>query len=479
MSYTKKVYKDSLTFGIGNILSRLIIVFLLPFYTRVLSVEDFGIFSLLLIYFNVVSIVARFGVANVMLKYYVEEKSVEEKRLITGTAVSYLVLINFALLILIMLFSSKVSFFVLKMNQGMLITLFTLNAFLEAIEGNFVSIMTAEGRWKLYAAASLTYAVLVVILSAIGIYCFKSGIAGLSLALLIAKAVMFAISYFGVRDCIKISFRKKYISKYFHLGKHLILASLYFWVINMSDKLFLNYMHTTEDVAILSVANRISSIVQLFVFIPFSMIWNQMSIRIYSENDAGKIYGRIFSHLLFLLSVISLTVILFSREIVLILTTKAYANAWIPSAVMTIGMSLYTLYYFYSFYPTVIEKTGILSWLSFVAMIINVLSNYFIVKAFGFYGASLTNLFTYLFLFVGIYVYINKKLLIEYPRKKIALIVAVFCFASLFSVLPTKYILLKVATYAAAVFLSVKIVGGVKMIWRQLEKIKKKTDRSE
>ncbi|MDD3802881.1 MAG: oligosaccharide flippase family protein [bacterium] len=460
MSYLRKAYKDSITFGLGNIISRFIIVLLLPFYTRVLSIQDFGIFSLLLIYFNVVSIIARFGVANIMLKYYIEEKDREEQKRVAGSALTYLSAINAIIFVLVVLFSKSISSLILRDDYSFLIILFTMNAFFEAIEGNFVSIMTAESRWKAYAFAAISYAVSLVLFSVVSIYGFKSGIGGLSWSLLLAKAIMFTISYIAVRDCINLKPKIIYIRKYFDLGKHLIVSNLCFWVINMSDKIMLNYFRGVEDVAVLSVANRIASIIQLFIYIPFTMVWNQLSIRIYREKDSSKIYGEIFTHLIMVLAAVTLAITIFSKEIVVILTTPAYLKAWLPSAIAALSMSLFTLYYYFTFYSTVVEKTDFISKISIAGMLLNLTLNLIMVYFLGIMGAAFTGLVTYAFMFIFIFIYADKALKMKFDIRKIALILMLSSILSVSSIISVHFWWIKALIYIVYATIAYRFFGN-------------------
>ena len=70
----KSLGKDSLIYGFGHILARLVTFFLLPLYTHVFTPEEYGVVSLAYAFMGFTMILYRYGMDTALLKYSVQKK---------------------------------------------------------------------------------------------------------------------------------------------------------------------------------------------------------------------------------------------------------------------------------------------------------------------------------------------------------------------------------------------------------------------
>ncbi|MEE8340930.1 MAG: oligosaccharide flippase family protein, partial [Candidatus Neomarinimicrobiota bacterium] len=63
--------KQSLIYGIGTILTRVVTFLLLPLYTNIFTPEEYGIISLAYAFTGFVMIVYRYGMDSALMKYYI------------------------------------------------------------------------------------------------------------------------------------------------------------------------------------------------------------------------------------------------------------------------------------------------------------------------------------------------------------------------------------------------------------------------
>ena len=62
--------KESMLYGIGHILSRLVSFLLLPIFTNLLTPYDYGIISLIYAFIGVFTVVLHFGLDTSLLRHY-------------------------------------------------------------------------------------------------------------------------------------------------------------------------------------------------------------------------------------------------------------------------------------------------------------------------------------------------------------------------------------------------------------------------
>ena len=75
----KSLGKQSLIYGLGHVVARSVTFLLLPLYTNVFSLEDYGIISLIYAFLGFMNVILHYGLDASLLKYYIPAKSEEKK----------------------------------------------------------------------------------------------------------------------------------------------------------------------------------------------------------------------------------------------------------------------------------------------------------------------------------------------------------------------------------------------------------------
>ena len=85
----RKLFKDSIVYGVSGILSRGISLILVPFYTRVLTPEDYGIVDILTIVGAIVNIVVALEISQGFAIFFSETKLQKEKILFSSSSLIF------------------------------------------------------------------------------------------------------------------------------------------------------------------------------------------------------------------------------------------------------------------------------------------------------------------------------------------------------------------------------------------------------
>ena len=75
--------KQSLIYGIGHVLARLITFLLLPIYTHTFTQDEYGALSLAYAFMGFALILYRYGMDTALMKYSVQKEGSERKKYIT------------------------------------------------------------------------------------------------------------------------------------------------------------------------------------------------------------------------------------------------------------------------------------------------------------------------------------------------------------------------------------------------------------
>ena len=87
----KDLGKQSLIYGIGHVLARLITFLLLPLYTHTFTQDEYGALSLAYAFMGFALIVYRYGMDTALMKFSVQKKGVQRGKYITLIIVTQLI----------------------------------------------------------------------------------------------------------------------------------------------------------------------------------------------------------------------------------------------------------------------------------------------------------------------------------------------------------------------------------------------------
>ena len=88
----KSFFKDSAIYMVPTILMYGTNFFLLPLYTRVLSVANYGALDMLKVFESLALLVVAFGVSQGLARYFIDEESHEKRIAYASTALWFTVL---------------------------------------------------------------------------------------------------------------------------------------------------------------------------------------------------------------------------------------------------------------------------------------------------------------------------------------------------------------------------------------------------
>jgi len=191
------------------------------------------------------------------------------------------------------------------------------------------------------------------------------------------------------REYIKFSFNKKYIKDALFFGIPLIPHALGGWIITGIDRIFINSMVGVAATGIYTVGYQVGMIIGLLAH-SFNLAWAPFLYEKLKENNySTKIKIVKFTYLynigiIFLALALSFIAPYFLKYFVSENFYFSYKYViWIALANAFSGMYLMVVNYI--FY---VKKTYVLAWITFFSAFINIILNYFFIKANGAIGAA-------------------------------------------------------------------------------------------
>jgi len=173
------------------------------------------------------------------------------------------------------------------------------------------------------------------------------------------------------------------------------------------------------DTGIFGLAVRLGNGILMLVVYPFNMAFMQRRFEIVKRDDANIAFTRVFTYFSFVIFFLSLGLSLFSKEILVIMTTPKFYRAATLVPFVVLYCVVFSFRYHFDFGIFWSKKTYYEIYINIVIVIISLASNYFFIKALGLFGAVYAKCLTTTVHTILIYAVANRLYKIEYEFKRV------------------------------------------------------------
>lgn len=404
LEYIKKKYKDipvqaraSLWFMLCGVLQSGMGIITLPLFTRLLSQEQYGLSSTYFAWSDLIIVVCTlrlsYGVFDKGMVKYENKRDKFEACLLGLTTTISLVMTSFFLI-----FHKTVEQF-LGMSFILCFSLFLNQVFAPAM-----LFWTARNKFELqylkFTIVTLSFAVICTAINILSVVClpYDRGLVKI-LSYQIIWGIVYAVIY-TIIFCKGKSFYDKEIWTYaIKFNLPLIPYFLSTIILDKADRIMIREFCGDADVALYSVSYNIA---RLMVIATSSLDatltpWLFMKLK---KNRFGN--SKVVTvYILLFFAAISILFMFFAPELVSLFATEDYKSA------VYIIPPVITSYYFVMVYAIVSkiefynEKTGIISLITIIAALLDIVLNYIFIPIYGYTAAGYTTLASYVFMALG------------------------------------------------------------------------------
>ena len=358
LSHIKTLLKDIFTYGISSILGRLIGIFLTPFYTRVFVPADYGVMSVLNGIVVLVNIIAFLGLDNSTARWYYDTDCVNDRKITINTFGWFALISSSFFGILLYFLAPLFAESVLKDSTTIIyIQLIAISLPITSWSTVAIKVLRYAREPKTVAVISIIGMLLTVALNVLFVLILDYGLLGVYYALIITSLIILIISLYSIRNWItKPKIPKQRLKSMLAFSLPLVPGSIFSWVTNLASVyILLLYMNKTE-VGLYQIGTSIASILML-VINAFQSAFGPYAFSIIEQKNVKKIYALFFEVYVVVMSVILFALILFSKDILVILTTPAYYDAAMVANLLAISFFFSSLLEFSSLGLTIVKKT--------------------------------------------------------------------------------------------------------------------------
>jgi O-antigen/teichoic acid export membrane protein len=418
-------------YGVGNLLVKALGFLMLPFYTHYLGPRDYGILEILDLSMTLFALVLNMGLVPAFLRCYAAAASPEEKRRLVSTGcvfgfisglLTFVAGVGLVRPTTQLLFGAGVPTIYVLISFAALV----LN-YMSTLPRTYLRALEASGAYVTFDSLAL---VALLVLNIFFIAVLKTGLVGVLLSSLIVAALQFlgysawTMSKTGVR------FHRRHLSRMLGFGLPLILANIGLFVLNFSDRFFLQHLRSLDAVGVYAVGYKFGFMMNYLVVQPFFVMWQSRMYAIHSQPEHPAIFRQIFSLYSVGLVYAGLSMSLFGSEAVRLMVAPKFAASQEVIPIVVLSYVFYGLSYYAQLGMLLTDRTKQVGAIGAGTAGLNLVLNYVLISRFGMLGAAWATALSFAFLACISYVCSQRifPLTLGLPRTWAAMITAIMIY---------------------------------------------------
>lgn len=375
----------------ANIINRSAGFILIPVYTHVLTLEEYGLYAIILTVSDLFAIMFGMGFTAAMSRFYFDHSNDESHRnlVVSTTLISYFAIATLILicayplarLIVFIIFGSNdyVNLFVFAF-AGLIFTLL-----FEIVVGYAV---IRKKVWT-YFSMALAKAMLFIACNIVLVVYIRLGVPGIIYATAGSLGVISVFLTILILRHTGLKFSWVLCKRMLLYGLPLIPSSFANAALPVVERHFLNLLAGPSAVGIYSLGHRLASMLQMFIAKPFSEIFFVRRFETLAKGEDQNVFNRILLLFIALMTTCALGLSLFAHEIVNLISPSEYL-AILPSIpILGLCFILSSLNLNIEIGIAYMKKTWAIPLIGLVVLVSSIPANYFLIGRYGILGASL------------------------------------------------------------------------------------------
>lgn len=405
---------QSLIYGTGHILARLITFLLLPLYTNVFSPEEYAVVSLAYLFMGFMVVVLHYGLDAALMKHYVPAGSEERRGYLTNAYASFLIS-SIAFAVLMIILRRLLTVPLLGVYAPKYVVLIGFILMLDILWSVPMLLLRSEEKPLTVIGFSMLNVILSLGLNLLLVLRFRLGVDGVLLSNLWTSTVIFLVTLpVVIRRINPRLLAGGTWKKLMRFGLPFLPSGIFAMVMEMTGRYLLKFMTDMETVGIYSAGYKLGMLM-LLVVMGFNMAWQPFFLRQGGSEDQKQLYRRIASLVLAVLGFVWVFLLLWTSRLVRLPIGDAtfYGREfWSSTAIVPwIAMG----YFFQATYllqlpgPFLTEKSKWVAYTRGIGATATIILNLALIPFFGAMGAAVAMCVSYLIMSGTLY-FVNRRI---------------------------------------------------------------------
>lgn len=394
-----KLLKKFLSFSIGGYIALIIGFFITPIITRMISPEQYGVFSMFTVGVNIFVLICGLGLDQGFVRYFYEENENKRDSLLYS-CIKLPILLVLLVSFFIIVFRKKVSLFLFEEYNFKMIVIFILMILFSLINRFSILIVRMNQKAKLFSLFQIITQISNFIFIILFFKNYGNNYKTLVIAGLLSLVLVTVVSIFTERkNWIYSKEKGKFSSK--ELIKYSLPLSVTMalnWIFSSGDKIVIKYFSTLTELGLYAAAFKIVALLNI-IQIGFTTFWTPVAYEKYEKNKDEKIFfEKIHEYISFFMFLVAV-VLLMGKDLLIIILGPKYSLASDIMPMLTLMPIMYTISETTVLGINFYKKTKYHLYISISVAILNVIGNLLLVPKLGAKGAAISTGLSYVVFF--------------------------------------------------------------------------------
>jgi O-antigen/teichoic acid export membrane protein len=386
MDSIKKSFSQLGVYSIGNIAIKQIGLILLPLYTNVFSVSEYGKLALYEVSGEFLLAFFSLGINDILSRWYWDKKYLQRQKEIFFNVFFSVIVFDLILFSVILLGRNFIG---LAHLNDQLFLFFSISYLLRSFTIYPLLLLRIQLKAKTFVVVNIIYVLTAFSGTLFLILVLGWGLKSIFIAQIIAHALVLIILLPYILSNIEFKLNISLISEILRYSVPLIFSRIGFLIFSLSDRYLLGFITSEFQVGIYSLAAKFASVIRLLLINSFQMGYTHLFFKNMDQDDLESYHLKMFDYLMIILSFCSVALMLFSSDIVRLMTIKPGYEQAIPLIpILTLGFFLYGIYYLFTLIIIKEKKTKSITFIILFSALVNVIWNLVFIPTFSVYGAA-------------------------------------------------------------------------------------------
>ena len=396
MDKYKRLISNTTILGIGTFSSKLLVFFLVRFYTACLSTEEYGVADIITQTANLLIPVLSLGLFEAIVRLAMDDEKNSKGIFSSGLA---LIIANGVIFALLTPFINMID---MVEGYGLLIVLYVISSCLNSVCAQYVR---SKGMMKLFALKGILGTLIIISLNLLFLLVFDMGIKGYVLSIVISDFVCAIIIFIWARlwreldvSEIKVSTLKRMLA----YSIPLIPTTILWWITNVADRYMLMEMIDASVTGLYTVSYKIPTMLTLVSGI-FIEAWQFSAVKERSAGDEehSQFFSVTFTNFQSLMFVTGAFLIAFSKIATRIMADPSYYTSWRYIPILALATVFSSLVTFMGVIYLMEKKSMMSFYTAFVGAALNIILNLLLIPTrLGANGAAIATFASYFVVFI-------------------------------------------------------------------------------
>ncbi len=351
----RRLLTTTAAYQIGDIVSRLFAVGLLPVYTRNVTTSDYGIAELLMTFVILVSILVRFGIGEAFLRYYFHDEDPVRRAVLARRSVAFLVVATTVSAGIGVVFASPLSQLLLEHHDATAVRIAMLGLWAFTNLELAYGMLRVDERVRAYAVTTLANVGLTIVSTFYLVVVRGDGAHGLLLGNYGASAVVLLGLWWALRGRLRVPRdadgaaavrehrRSESLRRLLRFGLPTVPADASVYALNLVDRYFILHRYGLATAGVYSAGIKLAG-VTAFIARAFQYSWPPLAYSIRDDEEAGRFYAFVATYYLLLTGWVVAGLLLLGRWMTRLLVAPQYFEAHKALPWLALGWALYGLF---------------------------------------------------------------------------------------------------------------------------------------